>query len=116
MRRRHFVIRTIRNGQVKINGQIFRPEEMWMPYDGRLDGMRYVFSLYWRGDEMLPFVSLWGTEAAYHATTDEELNEHWPGPECIDGYFQWEWWHTAEGLEKLQGQREWFEAPAQLRG
>ena len=46
MRKRNFVIRTIRNGQVKINGQIFRPEEMWMPYDGRLDGMRYVFGLY----------------------------------------------------------------------
>ena len=52
---------------------------------------------------MLPFVSLWGTEAAYHATTDEELNEHWPGPECIDGYFNWEWWYTDKELEKLRG-------------
>ena len=52
------MIRTIRNGQVKINGRIFKPDRRWMEYDGRLDGMRYTFGLYWSGQRMLPFVQL----------------------------------------------------------
>jgi hypothetical protein len=34
----------IHNGQVKINGHIFRPDNLWMEYDGRLDGMRYPWA------------------------------------------------------------------------
>jgi hypothetical protein len=101
MRKRRFVIRTIRNGQVKINGQIFKPADRWLEYDGRLDGIRYAFGLYWSGGAILPFVSLRGTEAAFHATSAEEIGQHWPGPECVNGFFHWAWWYTDEFREKL---------------
>jgi hypothetical protein len=52
----------IRDGTVRINDLTFRPTNRWLEYDGRLDGMRYTFGLYWTGDEMEPFVYLWGTE------------------------------------------------------
>jgi hypothetical protein len=71
MQKRNFVLRTIRNGQVKINGRIFRPDNLWMEYDGCLDGMRYAFGLYWEGDTMLEFVGLWGSEETYKAASDE---------------------------------------------
>jgi hypothetical protein len=44
VKKQNFVIRTIRNGQVKINGRIFRPDNLWMEYDGRLDGVRYAWA------------------------------------------------------------------------
>ena len=75
MRKRNFVLRTIRNGQVKINGLIFRPDKRWLEYDGRLDGMRYAFGLYWRGDEMEPFAELWGTEETYRMAKTDQWNE-----------------------------------------
>ena len=71
-RKRRFVIRTIKNGQVKILGRIFKPTNKWLEYDGRLDGQRWAFGLYWRGDEQLPFVALWGTKEAYVAAYEEE--------------------------------------------
>ena len=72
MSKRRFVLRTIKDGQVKILGQIFKPTDKWLEYDGRLDGQRWAFGLYWNGDEQLPFVELWGTEEAYIAAYDDE--------------------------------------------
>ena len=112
MRKRNFVIRTIRNGTVQIDGQAFRPSTRWLQYDGRLDGMRFAFGLYWSGDRMEPFVYQWGTEDAYRAvgelTTDEiaivrftgeaMAENYWPGPDCVDGYWPWAFWYI-DGAE-----------------
>jgi len=103
-----FVIRTIRDGTVLINGKVFRPDPRWLPYDGRLDGTRWAFGLYWHGSEMLPFVELWGTEEDYkmcrkHTEAEVEAwcKEHYPGPDCIDGYFPWGSWSTGEEYERV---------------
>jgi hypothetical protein len=86
---KRFVIRTIKNGQVRINQRIFRPDERWLKYDGRLDGMRYAFGLYYGpGNEMKSTVYLWGTEKAYHGDV-EQIGR---SPEAIDGYYPWAWW------------------------
>jgi len=104
--KRRFVIRTICNGQVKILGFTFRPSNQWMEYDGRLDGMRFAFGLYYTGDVREPFVYQWGTEAAFRApylTSEiaklngvEQDENYWPGPECVDDYFPWIFWYARE--------------------
>ena len=86
---KNWAIRTIKDGKVRIGGVTFAPQPRDMPYDGRLDGMRYAFGRYWEGDSVRPFVCLWGTEAFYH-----DPDEPWPGPECVDGYFVWQFWHA----------------------
>ncbi len=82
---------------MRIRGLLFRA------YDGRLDGQRWAFGLYWgppNYDRYGPdgwcraFVCLWGTEAAARARNDAEMKAEWPGPNCINGTFQWEWWHA----------------------
>lgn len=104
------VFRTIRDGRVRIYGRTYVPTERThptsIPYTGQLDGQRWYFGLYWgppnydrydaRG--LASFVSLWGTEAAAMAKTGDDIKAHWPGPNCINGYFQWEWWHV-EGTQ-----------------
>jgi hypothetical protein len=99
MSRKRFVIRTIRAGSVKIHGRVFRPNERdgCQPYTGQLDGQKWAFGLYWGppswdqydANGLASFVSLWGDEAFYR---DE--NAPWPGQNCINGRFQWEWWDT----------------------
>lgn len=109
MSRKRFALRTIRNGAVRINGVVFRPDGCHRAYDGRLDGQRWLFGLYWGPPNYQKydsdgwchaFVSLWGTEAAAQAVTEAEMSAAWPGPNCIDGEFAWEWW-MAEGEETL---------------
>jgi hypothetical protein len=78
-----FAIRTIQSGTVTINGKVYRPDENFMPYDGRLDGLRYAFGLY----EDEPFVSLWGTEKSYH-----EPENYKTGREVVMGRLVWQWW------------------------
>lgn len=87
---RRFAIRTIKNGRVKINGTWFYPDTRYLQYDGRLDGKRYAFGLYWLNSKtiMADYVNLWGTEEAYKNI------DSWPGPECVDGYFNWQFWYS----------------------
>ena len=92
---RHFVIRTIRNGKVRIFGHDFTPDAPHIPYDGRLDGLRYAFGLYRLGDGYEHFVHCWGTEAAYRSDSDLAP----AGPEVVDGALAWEFWSTAEQRE-----------------
>lgn len=102
MSRPRFAVRTIKHGSVRIRGMVFRPDERHRAYDGRLDGQRWLFGLYWGprnydrydAEGFASFVYLWGTEAAARATTEEEMAREWPGPNCIDGTFNWEWWNA----------------------
>jgi len=77
-----WVTRTIRNGRVKINGEYYRPSEK-SGYDGRLDGMVFLFGLYRRETS---FVCL-------HSRVPEE---EWPGSACVDGTFPWLWWNKED--------------------
>lgn len=80
----NFVTRTIKNGRVKINGNIYKPDEKFAKYDGWLDGMRYIFGLY-EGEE--DFVSMWGKEEVPNNLAIIEE------PEIINGTLPWYWWH-----------------------
>jgi hypothetical protein len=80
-----FAIRTVRNGQVKINGNIYRPGETHMKYDGRLNGKRFAFGLY---DHKPDLISLWGTEEEYRIPGSINNGEH-----IING-FPWLFWHA----------------------
>ena len=78
-----WVIRTIRNGRVKIAGNWYYPSEKFREYKGTLDGSRYVFVRY-PGEN---YVYMWGSEKAYK---DKSVKA---GPELIDGVYNWMWWH-----------------------
>lgn len=104
MQKRNFVIRTIRNGRVKIFHKTFIPSAKWMEYDGRLDGLRVAFGLCWNGDEWQDgFVCLWDTEENFNAELETvgEFRE-WLADEedaplgLVDGYFPWAWWYEKE--------------------
>lgn len=86
-----FVIRTVRKGSVRIYGKDFCPDDSTFPYDGRLDGMRMAFGLYYVGSEMESFVSLWGTAEQYQSHDPE-----WEGdePHLIDGTLHWMSWNA----------------------
>lgn len=109
MSKRRFVIRTIKDGQVKIFGRIFKPSTRWLQYDGRLDGTRWAFGLYWNGDIQLPFVGLWGTEEAYLAAYEEGTwrdycETRFLAPDMVyseelkNWYYPWATWRI-EGVE-----------------
>lgn len=98
-----FAIRKIRNGRAKIFGRWFYPDPKWIPYDGRLDGMRYAFGLYLTPEgEPENFVNLWGCEAQYLAKTPEEYGtEYKNDPQVIeDGTLPWATWGTEEWIAR----------------
>jgi hypothetical protein len=87
-RRSKWAMRTVRDGKVRIGGVDYRPNETHRPYDGRLDGMRFLFGRYFTGSKIEPFVSLWGTE---QAARDPEANLA-DEPQCVDGHLPWDFW------------------------
>ena len=101
--RPRFALRTIHKGAMRIRGLVFVPYQGHRPYDGRLDGLRMAFGLYYgpkgydtyRASDgwQTKYVALWGTERAYRGGPDD-----WPGPECVDGCFPWEWWNAREDV------------------
>lgn len=101
-RKRNFAVRTIRGGQVRINGVVFKPKAHNFAYDGRLDGKRYVFGLYWVGPEWHDdFISLWGSEELQRCQDEEESRRLFHSdPMWVAGKAYWEWWE-AEGVRKV---------------
>lgn len=92
---RNGVIRTVRDGAVLIGGVRYRPEGQYRRYDGRLDGLRFLFGRYpapWKPAGYEPFVSLCVGEAEFRAA-DPGAG---PGPEVVDGVLPWSFWY-AEG-------------------
>ncbi len=82
------VIRTISYGRVKIKHKWFYPSNDHKEYDGRLDGRRYAFGLYYTGDKIDNHISLWGSEEMYN-----DIKAGY-GPELVDGAFPWMWWYA----------------------
>ncbi len=122
---KRFAVRTIKDGRVTIGGVTFAPKqeharglftqqgEAWVlngfvsksvpvPYTGQLDGQRWAFGRYDKpgGEGFEPYVSLWGSAKAFAFQGDVDTasdDEHdWPGANCIDGVFHWEWWDAVE--------------------
>ena len=100
LRKPRFALRTVKHGRVKINDLTFVPQEHHRKYDGRLDGLRMAFGLYYgpKGYDShresdgwnTRFVCLWGTEECYWSTDPD--GGPWPGPDCVDNHFPWQWW------------------------
>ncbi len=96
--KRRFVLRTIKNGKIKINGKIFKPfigslVHQNIEYDGRLDDRKFAFGLYWNGEIQAPYVQMWGHEALYKAKDEDTFNREYDNrPDVIDGIFPWTWW------------------------
>jgi hypothetical protein len=84
-----FVIRTVKNGRVKIGKEYFYPEDKFRKYDGRLEGLRIAFGLYkdfgetrhkitYCGEKYLDLIYMWGTEAEYTSCSlpeDQWIND-----------------------------------------
>lgn len=95
------VIRTVKNGRVKINGNYYAPQEVHQEYDGRFEGKRYAFNVYKSTDE---FVEMWGTEAMIEAETladckkayDKYISEvcfiNADNENDTSMWFSWEFW------------------------
>ena len=106
-RKARWVNRTCKNGRVKINGRYFAPSQAFAEYDGRFEGMRLVFGLYFDNlpdtkiETMVDFVYLWGTEAYYDALVKAEWNHDKTTIEIRkdteimvkDGILPWLWWN-----------------------
>ena len=75
--------RTVKNGRVHVAGKVYEPDGWHAAYDGRLDGMRCSFALYYRYPRLLALIGVVGYEAMQ-------------GPDCIDGAFPWYFWHEVE--------------------
>lgn len=107
-----FVVRTIREGKVRILGHDYVP--IGLPTLPEHEGQRAAFALYWgppnferydaRG--LMASVSLWGSEAAFNYQDGPLTPDLWPGPFCEDGTFKWEWWDrigSPAAAAQLQG-------------
>lgn len=86
MVQQHWAIRTVRNGKVKILGKWYKPDD---EYNGELEGQRFVFGLYWCGNERRPFIFLWGPEQNFR---ERDHNKYVKNPCHINGYIYWSWW------------------------
>lgn len=92
-----WVMRTVRNGKVKVGGKFYEPRDPHVPYNGELEGLRFMFGRYFVGNKVEPFISLWGTEAL--AILDDPETVEWDNemakqPNIIDGIIHWQWWRT----------------------
>ena len=92
------VIRTVKNGSVRIYGKDYQPDGQHMPYDGRLEGVRLVFGRYKIAFVYEPFVSLWGTEEM-KKTRNLSVSD---APYCVNGNLPWVWWRDDGKVECRQ--------------
>jgi hypothetical protein len=79
--------RTIRSDRVKILHKIYIPSSAFMQYDGRLDGMRYVF---WNTDKGMNMPM---SELAWRMLLTPYGDLFMFGPEKVDGEFPWRNWY-----------------------
>jgi hypothetical protein len=104
-----FAIRTVRNGQVKIGGKIYIPQRESSRDTAPLEGKRYAFGRYQRKRDdgtryFANFVCLWGSEAEFHANPETVPADSFDESYCVNGYFIFDWWVTAQWLH--EGRRE----------
>lgn len=91
-------IRTVRHGRVIINGKTFVLRSD-VPPTG-LECKRFAFNIYYAGDKIESFISLWGSEENFRALgrSEEEFDATYNDDGKIlapDGVLHWTWWHEA---------------------
>lgn len=89
--------RTVKNGVVKIGGIWYRVCEQWKKYNGELDGLRCIFARYITGNELEPYIALWGTEK--YAKGLEEFGK---GPNCVEGVYVWDVWFETYNKNEIR--------------
>jgi hypothetical protein len=97
MSKKRAVIQTIKDGRVEIYGRYFYPDDKYMEYDGRLDGMRYAFGVYYTGEKMDDKVSIIRVESApIKFDPDDPASYSENQPEIVDGYIPWLFWFVRD--------------------
>ena len=96
MSRKRAVIRTIKDGRVEIYGRYFYPSDWYLDYDGRLDGMRYSFGVYYTGEKMENKVSMIRREGVPPFDPDNPETYSENQPEIVDGTIPWLFWHVRD--------------------
>ena len=97
MQKRGWATRTVKDGKVKVWGKWFKPDEHHLKHDGRLEGIRFLFGVYWRvAKDRLGYehymLALWGTEEHAKSKDPEFPN----GPEIVDGTVPWYFWEPVK--------------------
>lgn len=85
-RKQEWVYRTVRGGRVRVKGVWYRPESLFMEYDGRLEGIRMVFVRYQCGRGWLPLLGMWGPRTVHLEMNDAK-------PDEVDGMVPWLYWY-----------------------
>jgi len=107
MASKRFAIRTVKDGSIKVFGMTLVPIDARNQYDGRFEGHRLAFAMYYIGKERQPFVSLWGTERDYRCHS-EDMPDWGKPPVCMNGVFEFAWWETVEETARRQARERVF--------
>lgn len=104
-----WAIRKIRKGgRIKVGGKWYVPDKRFMKYDGRLDGLTYVFGRYLNYEphrytgKYMPLLDMHGTLEMWKAGKDPNRIEEFKrlfhnDPQIMeDGVMPWGWWHEEE--------------------
>lgn len=105
MNESHWAVRKIRKGgRVKIGGRWWEPDNRFKQYDGRLDGMTYIFGRY--RDYSTPngyinLLDMWGTLELWKAmksNNEDLIDKLWnEAPDAVPDetgqrYYNWAFW------------------------
>lgn len=74
------MIRTVKNGKVKIKGATYTPDKRYVEYDGRLDGVKCYFGVYNMEDKLVALVE-----------PEDGSDLH-----VVDGTLPWYFWYKED--------------------
>jgi hypothetical protein len=86
-----WVRRKVREGRIVIDKEWYVPSDKHLKYDGRLDGLSYVFGRYRDGDGWLDYVYMWGSDRGVGR-----------GIEVVDGHYPWAFWYKVSKTKEIQ--------------
>lgn len=100
-RRKKFVLRKIRDGRVRIYGHDYAPKEPLRPEHEGQKALFGTYRGYEGGEEFLPFVALWGSEAEARDYRPDGEFDPTGLAEGENGvrYFAWCWWNRVAADE-----------------
>lgn len=94
MSKNKWIIRTVKNSMIKIDGSYFKPKENkeHAKYLSQLEGKKLVFAIYeeYGTNEWEDYISLWGTLKQYKGI-DDDVNAI-----SVNGIFPWMWWEKVK--------------------
>ena len=86
--------RTIKDGTVLIDGRHYYPDDRFIEYDGRLDGLRYHFGLYKHKPELISMIRQVDSPVQFDPEDPASYSEN--RPEIVDGALPWLFWKTVD--------------------